>query len=226
MNKQIKDMIQNFEKLCDWMDEKQSEYNPFEVLFQLFRNIWMESPPDKIHIRFVIQDLAEESKLTEKEIPQLMDIIMPLYNSIAKLQDAAIPIMDTEHFEDEIVDCLQSEFQRLILRYKSISDQIQAILLQESDFILEEAERFLDLDFDWETFRIEEEEEKNGMFNPFEYGYEEGYLAILASTRNDYLDEDGYHDPEYLWSFFVPVFTAAQMMDKLRRERMMDKFGM
>lgn len=226
MNTALKDLTQNFEKLCDWMDEKESKFNPFEALFQLFRNIWMETPPDEIHIRFIIQELAEESKLTEKEIPRLMDIIMPLYNSIASLQDSVIPIMDTEEFEEVYVEELHRQFEPSLLRYSKFAEEMEDILIVESEIILEEADRFLELEFDWETLNLEEEEEKDEMFNPFDYGYEEGYLAMLASTRNDYLDEDEYHDPKYLWSFFIPVFTASQMMDKLRRDRLMEKMGM
>ncbi|MCC5816153.1 MAG: hypothetical protein JJT78_15485 [Leptospira sp.] len=221
----LQELIGNFESLINWLNEKKSKKNPFGILFQLFRNIWMETPPDEIHIRLILQELAEESKLTEKEIPLLMNILMPLYNTIASLNDKIIPIMNTDDYDGVFVEELRLGFEPYLSNRKFPFEEMKKLLVKEAECILKEASQFLELPFDWKTFLLEEQEEVDEDFDPFDLGYEEGHLLFLASVRNEFIDEDCFYEEDELWVFFIPIFVCSQVMDKLRRERLMEKNG-
>lgn len=65
---------------------------------------WLETPPEFIYFRHIIQELLSESRISEKEFPEQMSIVMSLYNSIAKLSDEAIGILETEEYEEVFVE--------------------------------------------------------------------------------------------------------------------------
>ncbi|WCL50100.1 hypothetical protein [Leptospira sp. GIMC2001] len=220
------DIITKFQKLCDWFKLKESKRNPFHIFFQLFRNIWMESPPDSIHIRKLIQDIISETKICEEEIKDLTDILMSLYNSIAETNDKYIPLLETEEYDQIFVEELKEKFNPIILSFADRIDALIEIFIQESEYILEESEEYLEYPFDWRSFDLETQTEYFADFDPFDYGYEIAYLLILASERNNLREEDCAHDINNLWRIFISLFISAQMMDSLRRERLLENYGM
>ncbi|MCC5815941.1 MAG: hypothetical protein JJT78_14400 [Leptospira sp.] len=219
------ELITKFIKLCDWLDERESKYNPFYIFFLLNRNIWMETPPDEIHIRTIAQTLSEESNLSIDEINELMDRVVSVSNSIAETNDKYIPLIDTDEYQDEFLEYLGEEIKPVLMSYEDQVDEIREIFNGEAEFILQEADELMEFPFDWREVDLDEEMEEDPTSNPYDLGYELGTMKLLASDLNASINRDIYSDIDYFWNYFSSLFASTQVMDMLRRERFLERNG-
>lgn len=181
--------------------------------FRLVRGIWRENEKEKESIEYLLHEMFQQNPPKEEKAVQT---IFEAFKDTFNFQVEIYKTFDRYYFDEEgtwddflaeVSDFLYQEMEPKSLR---------VILIEEANQLLEEAEYYINFEFDTKNIP-----ELVGEDNPFEqYPDPQANFYFLIENLNMIMAEEEEDDFKF-WakSLIQSIFECGYFLDVLRRER-------